>query len=221
MPHLDRLTPDITVVQECAKPETESDQCLWFGDNPRQGLAVRASGSYRLRALEQVPDVPPYVVPVEVTGPNSFTLFAIWSKKHPEYPYVEGIVRAVELYRDLIASGPTVLIGDFNSNAIWDSEHPPSRCHSALVAALGELGLESAYHTHHSEQHGAESRPTYYFHWNEAKPFHIDYCFLPRVWLARLEHVEVANFADWAALSDHRPLVVDVREPGMLANSEA
>jgi len=48
---LEALAPDIAVIQECAKPTCVNDQCLWFGHNPHQGVAVFANGPYRLRAL--------------------------------------------------------------------------------------------------------------------------------------------------------------------------
>jgi hypothetical protein len=210
VPFLDPLAPDIAVIQECAQPLAQTDQCLWFGDNPRQGIAVRAGGPYRLRALSTVADVPPYVIPLEVTGPVSFTLLVVWSKRHPKFPYVEGVVRAVELYRHLLSGHASVVMGDFNSNAIWDAKHPPRANHSALVALLAELGLESAYHAFLREAHGQESRPTHYFHWDEQQPFHIDYCFIPRRWLELVQRVEVPNYADWSGRSDHRPLIVDV-----------
>lgn len=207
---LNALMPDVSVIQECARPVTESDRRLWFGDNPRQGIAVRASGAYRLRSLSQLDDVPPYVIPVEVTGPVSFTLLVVWSKRHPKFPYVEGVVRAVELYRHLLSGNPSVVMGDFNSNAIWDAGHAANANHSALVALLAELGLESAYHAFYGEAHGEESRPTYYFHWDEQQPFHIDYCFIPRKWLRRVRRVDVPSYAEWSGRSDHRPLIVDI-----------
>ena len=210
VPFLNSLMPDVAVVQECGRPIVENDQRVWFGDNPRQGLAVQAAGAYRLRPLPTIAEVPPHAVPVEVTGPRSFTLLAVWSKRHAQYPYVEGVVRAVELYHDLLTAGPSVVIGDFNSNAIWDSEHPPDRNHTALVTALGESGLCSSYHAFHGETHGAETRPTYYFHWNEEKPFHIDYCFVPHAWIPQLGSVEIGSYAAWHGRSDHRPLIVDL-----------
>ena len=209
-PFLNALTPDVAVIQECARPVTESDQRLWFGENPRQGIAVRAGGAYRVRALSPLDAVPPYVIPVKVTGPVSFTLLVIWSKRHPKFPYVEGVVRAVELYRHLLSGKPSVVMGDFNSNAIWDAGHPTNANHSALVALLAELGLESAYHAFHGEAHGEDSRPTYYFHWDERQPFHIDYCFIPRKWLRRVRRVDVPSYAEWSGRSDHRPLIVDI-----------
>ena len=88
-----------------------SDKCLWFGDNPRQGIAVRTSNQYRIRALPTAADVPKFVFPVEVVGPEHFTLLAVWSKGGQKYRYVMGVVKAIQTYRALFESSPTVLIG--------------------------------------------------------------------------------------------------------------
>jgi hypothetical protein len=207
---LDAFAADVAVIQECARPAAESATLLWFGDNPRQGLAVVARGGYRLKRLRRAPSVPKYIFPVEVTGPHNFSLLAVWTKAEQEARYVRAAVRAVYLYRKLIDAGPTVFLGDTNSNVIWDSEHPSDRNHSALVEKLGERGLVSAYHTFFDESHGKETRATYYFHWKEAKPFHIDYCFIPQAWVPALRQVSVEPFEPWKAHSDHRPLLVDV-----------
>ena len=203
------IAPDVAVVQECAQPTAESDQCLWFGDNARQGIAVIAAGDYRLRRLPTANDVPRYVFPIEVTGPISFSLLAVWSKGRQTFPYVRGVVRATELYRDLIEGGPTVLTGDLNSNAIWDATHPKDQNHSALVDVLSEMGLVSAYHRFFGEAQGKETRPTHYFHWTDDHPFHIDYCFVPEPWIADLRRVDVGSYEFWKEHSDHRPLVVE------------
>jgi hypothetical protein len=150
---LDALAPDVAVIQECAKPSIETDQCLWFGDNLRQGIAVFANGPYRIRALPAQPDVPRYAIPVEVDGPTKFLLIAVLSKGGQPSPYVEGVVRAVELYRNLFNQHRTILAGDLNSNAIWDSSHAADLSHSALVKMLSELGLVSSYHFFHREAH--------------------------------------------------------------------
>src|SRR5271165_297011 len=167
-PLLNALAPDIGVIQECARPATATDQCLWFGDNPRQGVAVAANGRYRIFALPAVPGVPRYAIPVEVTGPNHFLLIAVWSKGGQDSPYVEGVVRAVELYRKLFTQYRTVLAGDLNSNATWDGDHRAGLNHSALVKMLSKLGLVSSYHFFHRESHGEEKQPTYYFQWKAA-----------------------------------------------------
>ena len=209
---LDPLAPDIAVIQECAKPATETDQCLWFGHNPRQGIAVFVNGPYRIRALPKVAGVPRYAIPVEVAGPTNFLLIAVWSKGGQASPYVEAVVRAVKLYRKLFAQYPTVLAGDLNSNAIWDSNHAADLNHSGLVKMLSELGLVSGYHFFHREAHGEEKQPTYYFQWKKQRPFHIDYCFIPKIWARRVQRVEVGSYADWKDRSDHRPLLVEIAD---------
>ena len=123
---------------------------------------------------------------------------------------LEAAVRAVYLYRKLIASQPTVFIGDTNSNSIWDAQREQDRNHTALVNRLSELGLVSAYHAFFNEAHGRETQPTYYFQWKQAKAFHLDYCFIPKAWLPALRKVWVEPYETWRAHSDHRPLMVDI-----------
>lgn len=210
VPALAHLLPDIAVIQECAKPVTESDTCLWFGDNARQGIAVLARPPYRISRHQVEADVPKFMFPVQVSGPLSFVMMVAWSKGGQAFPYVEGVVQGVRIYRSVFASVSTVLIGDLNSNVIWDDEHPAESNHSALTSLLSELGLVSAYHCFHDEVQGQESRPTYFFHWKRDRGFHIDYCFVPKAWGSHLQRVEVGTFEAWCHLSDHRPLLVEV-----------
>ena len=93
-------------------------------------------------------------------------------------------------YADLIGTRSTVLIGDFNSNAIWNAEHPAEHNHSAIVSRLDQLGCSSAYHEYFGEAHGSETRHTYFHWWKEERPFHIDYVFIPKLWLPRQQIVQ-------------------------------
>jgi endonuclease/exonuclease/phosphatase family metal-dependent hydrolase len=120
------------------------------------------------------------------------------------------VIRATKQYENLIAPGPAILAGDFNSNVNWDHLHPSDRNHSAMVTMLSKLGLVSAYHAHRGEPYGSETQPTYYFLWNQAKPYHIDYCFLPESWAPKIRSVEVCAYEGWERFSDHRPVVVEV-----------
>lgn len=209
---LEPLAPDIAVIQECARPTSQTDQCLWFGDNRHQGIAVFTNGPYRIRAFPAIADVPRYAIPVEVAGPTNFLLIAVWSKGDRDSPYIEGAVRAVELYRNLFNQYRTVLVGDLNSNAMWDSSHPSDLNHSALVKMLSELGLVSSYHFFYREAHGQERQPTYYFQWKEKRKFHIDYCFIPQEWAQHVQRVEVGSYAEWKDRSDHRPVLVEIAD---------
>lgn len=207
---LEPLSPDIAVIQECPKPPHESESCLWFGDNVRQGIAVLASPSFHLHRLPQLDDVPKYVIPVGVSGPVNFLLLAVWSKGGQRFNYVEAVVKAVMLYRSQIEATPTVLMGDLNSNVIWDATHPKGMNHTALVALLRELGMVSAYHQLHQETAGIESRPTYFFQWKESRGYHIDYAFIPESWSSGIRRVEVGSYEAWKQHSDHRPVLVDI-----------
>jgi endonuclease/exonuclease/phosphatase family metal-dependent hydrolase len=108
---------------------------------------------------------------------------------------------------------PTVVLGDFNSNVLWNHLHSPGRNHTALVQACARLGLISAYHHHFGEEHGKETRATSYFQWKRSRPYHIDYCFVPGAWASHLVSVEVGSYEQWADLSDHRPVIVDFAFP--------
>ncbi len=207
---LDSLNADIAVLQECPRPPIESDRCLWFGDNPRQGIAIIAKPPYSLARLPARRAVPRFIVPMTVTGPRAFTLLAVWSKARQKHTYVAAVMKAVRMYRELLAAGPAVVIGDFNSNTFWDESRPADRNHSALVKMLGGLNLVSAYHTHFGEAQGAETRPTYYFQWKEKQPYHLDHCFIPESWANVLTRVEVPGYEQWKQHSDHRPVIVEL-----------
>ena len=210
-PMLNELRPDIAVVQEIEVPHAQTDQVLWFGDNPQLGMAVVAGKGYTLQALPPLPDVPKYVIPVAVDGPVPFVLFAVWTLGEQPMKYVRALSTAVDMYEHLFAESKVVVMGDFNSNAKWDKEHPKELNHSALVARLKDTGLVSVYHHHRKEPHGSEVEPTFYHQWNEAKPHHIDYCFVPNAWADLAVSVEVGTFEGWKGKSDHRPLVAAIR----------
>lgn len=145
-----------------------------------------------------------------VEGPVSFLLLAVWMKGIGPDRYVRGMHRAINECRALIERHPTVILGDLNSNSIWDHEHPADRNHSALVAELTSLGLVSTYHHARGEAHGAESEPTFYFYRRQQIPYHLDYCFIPARWASRLTQVEVGAWHDWHALSDHVPITATI-----------
>jgi len=217
---LDQFAADIAVIQECGRPVIESETCLWFGDNPKQGIAVASANGYTIRALPALPDIPKFVFPVEVTGPATFLLLVVWSKGKQKFRYVMGVVKALEAYRQLIEHSPTIVIGDFNSNVMWDNWHPKDLNHTAMISALARLGIVSSYHSYFDEAQGAESQPTCYLLWKQARPYHIDYCFIPQSWMPRLRLVHVGSYEDWKQHSDHRPLLVELSDdPGINRDS--
>jgi hypothetical protein len=211
IPLLDPTPADISVIQECGQPTGESNRCLWVGDKANQGVLVLAAPEFSIRRLPTLDGVPKFVIPIGVSGPGiDFTLLAVWAKAASMGGYVNCVSTAVEMYRELIVSLPCVLMGDFNSSVQYASMCPANRNHMTLVTLLTSLGFVSAYHTFFGEVQGQESRPTLYYQWNERRPFHIDYCFIPAAWEKRVTGVVVDGFDAWHAASDHRPLVVDI-----------
>jgi exodeoxyribonuclease-3 len=214
VPSLLALNPDIAVVQECSKKSVDDLRShglsgLWFGSNVNKGLAVFCGKKFALQAV----DAPfgKWIVPVRVHGSVDFNLLAVWAcpvgTKRADN-YIGEVHRCLVKHAGWFRKTPVLVAGDFNSNVQWDANRP-GRNHTEVVRLLVSHGMISAYHTHHQEEQGAETRPTYYFYRHGDKPFHIDYVFVPKRWRLRL--AEVGSFQEWGHLSDHVPLVVDVR----------
>lgn len=210
-PLLDGLQPDIAIFQEIAKPVCEDANTLWFGENPKIGMAIQARPPYQITPFPQMENVPNYVIPIAVTGPVNFLLFAVWTTDDKKLKYVRGLSTAMDIYADVLRDQiPTVFMGDFNSNALWDKLHPSHLNHTSMVERMERHGLVSAFHHHHTVAHGKEAEKTFYHHRKEEKPHHIDYCFVPKTWAGFIAQVKVGTFEEWKADSDHRPLLVEV-----------
>lgn len=217
--------PDIAVVSECARPDilaergvTDLEACsvLWMGENPHKGLGIFAFNDFTVSRVQPFYPTLRFVLPARIEGPRTFNLLAVWAqnasagitRKHQSGP----LRRALTKYKTFIDSGPTVIGGDWNSNAIWDK--PGWRInHMSKVNLLEGMGLYSAYHAFHEEEHGCETIPTHY--WRDRRidgpTYHIDYVFAPLPWLRNTKEFEIGTFDDWIGngLSDHVPLIID------------
>lgn len=219
------LKPDVAVIPECSRDAAracagEGYSVCWWGDNKHKGLAVIAGVPWALdsgRSWARHP-AQKWIAPVKVNGPTNFLLVAVWAcpvGTVRELNYVGQLFQAVKRHKRWFSEGvPTVICGDFNSNAILDRGRKIMR-HTAVVGMLAERNLLSAYHAFFSEEHGKETRPTHYLWHRESKPFHLDYIFLPRPWIQSLSEVSVGSYAQWRSWSDHMPVVVDFSLPSM------
>ena len=102
----------------------------------------------------------------------------------------------------------TLLIGDFNSNKIWDYKARVGD-HSDVVNKLADNNIQSIYHRHFEIEQGIEIHPTFFLQRNLNKPYHIDYCFASAGILEKVQNVEIGTFERWSAFSDHAPLIID------------
>ena len=120
------------------------------------------------------------------------------------------LFRSIHHYKTHLTRKPTILIGDFNSNTIWDKEHRESS-HSHVVKFLEERKIYSSYHLHYKQVQGKEEHPTLYMYRHKDKPYHIDYCFLSGDLATNLHSVEVGDFETWTQYSDHMPVIVTLK----------
>ena len=212
--------PDILIVPECEHPDKllfapnipKPTDVLWFGKNQHKGLAIFSYSNFKFKVLENHNKDIQLIIPIEVSdGILSFNLLAIWANnpKDKDGQYIEQIWKAIHYYNNFISDTNTILIGDFNSNKIWDKTHRESN-HSNVVKLLEDKGIHSTYHTYFNQEQGAEKHPTLYMYRHEDKPYHIDYCFVSKDLLKNVSSVEVGKYEDWIKHSDHVPIIVDI-----------
>jgi exonuclease III len=210
--------PDILVVPECEHPDKlkfnpdtpPPTDIFWHGDNPHKGLGVFSYSQYRFQLLNIHNPNFKHILPLKVTGgPFDFTLFAVWANnpKDRDGQYITQVWKAMHAYDHLLGNSRTMLIGDFNSNTIWDRPRRAGN-HSTVVDRLEAKGIFSAYHQFYGQQQGQEQHPTLFLYRHEDKPYHLDYCFASADLMDKITDVEVGSHQDWAQYSDHTPLLV-------------
>lgn len=210
--------PDILIVQECEhldklKFDADMEQptaMLWFGGNPHKGMGIFSFGDYKLKLRRTHNPAFKMIVPIAVTGgPFEFDLYAVWANNpsDPDGQYVEQVWKAIQYYDKKLKSKRTMLIGDFNSNTIWDRKYREGN-HSNVVKRLAAKGIISSYHEQHRQVQGKEQHPTFYLYRHRDKPYHLDYCFVSEELAQKTQSVEVGEYDDWMKHSDHVPLIV-------------
>ena len=197
---------DIYIIQECENPIdypshsyfSFATNYLWTGERNCKGLGVFAKPSIHLQLNDWEKYCLRNFLSVNVNG--QFDLVAVWACR----PYIEEyyIYQNINL---LNYNDSTVIMGDFNSNAIWDKKHD-TRTHSAVVQQLQSIGLSSAYHLTHKEQQGEETKHTFYLYRHADKGYHIDHCFTSA---KNIQHYQVCDSQNWLDKSDRIPVILE------------
>lgn len=211
--------PDILIVQECEHPDKlgfgkviqTPDDYYWHGDSHHKGIGIYSFSDYKLELLPIFNPKFRYILPFNVTGNGqSFTLFAIWAmdnKEIYEARYIGQIWLAINYYMEILDK-PSILIGDFNSNKIWDYKGRVGN-HTDVVRKLEEKNIHSIYHKHFFSEQGKEKHPTFYLQRNQNKPYHIDYCFASSDIADKVKNIEIGAYENWITHSDHLPLTIN------------
>jgi exonuclease III len=162
-----------------------------------------------------------YLVPYRVEGDfESFLLIAVWTKgiiktdKNDKFEYVQKAHAAIDHYKSFgLLDYRIVLIGDFNSDIIWDSCYRNDQNHSALVEKLKCEGIIDC-----SKINGESSHATYHYYTkNGEKQAVDDHCFASKK-LAESSKFSVPCSDEWIPNengvkrwngSDHCPISVE------------
>lgn len=210
-----RFDADIMVIQECSRKFTkeigrsEGWSSAWFGKNSHKGLGVIVRTPWIIREAYALKAK--WIAKLMIDGPVPLELFPVWAcvgTRRAE-AYIGQVHRLLDTIERKSPSAFTIVLGDFNSNSIWDHQHRINS-HSDAVERFRKLGFKSAYHEYFRGVQGAERHPTYWHTKNRNKPFHIDYVFLSGELLPKLKRVAVGRSNHWLSFSDHAPVIVDL-----------
>jgi len=232
---LDSLNADVYVVQECENPEFSTTafkawagEYLWIGTSnhkglgvfPKNGNTVRTanwSGRFALSGISNrnsawawtTADLKlflPFVLN------DTYSVLGVWTKADGAkvFRYIGQLWKYLQIHKNQLQREKTILLGDFNSNRIWDK---PDRWwnHSDVVEELAEIGLMSVYHAQSFELQGQEKTPTFFLQRNQEKAYHIDYAFASNDLLPRCS-VYIGNLSDWLSVSDHMPVCIEIKD---------
>jgi len=210
--------PDILIVPECEHPDKlkfnadtpKPNDILWFGKNQNKGLGIFSYSEFKFTVLDSHNPELRMIIPIAVNGGGyDFTLLAIWANNPDDIDgqYIEQVWKAIHFYNELLISKQIILIGDFNSNTIWDRTSRVGN-HTDVVKRLEDKGICSSYHLIHNQIHGSEIHPTLFMYRHKNKPYHIDYCFASKFLTDKLQSVEIGEYDFWIQHSDHMPLIV-------------
>lgn len=216
------LDPDLLVIQECEQKEklaealeaTDYNEIIWIGNNPHKGIGVISYKDYQIKKMPVYNKEFEYVLPIQLSkGEKVINLFAIWAMPHKSVrskDYVGQVWGAINYYAESL-DNDSILIGDFNSNAIWNKQRKEGN-HSDVVNFLQEKNIKSLYHQMNNEEHGKEKTPTIYLLKNIKKPYHLDYCFASTNLINKKTNIEIGKPKEWLKLSDHMPLIIEELE---------
>lgn len=226
---ISQLAPDIAVIQECESPAklrwakgvTPPNDFVWYGSNPHKGVGIFSWSDWRFAIDADHDPLIQHCIPVVARRDEEMLhLVAVWAMGHKkkEFSYVGQVYQGVHRYFEFLQQCPAFVLGDWNSNAIWDRERKVSN-HSNVIRKLADAGIVSLYHEYFDEPHGRETQATYWHQRQQFPGYHLDYCAAPKSWLAQVQSVRLGTYDEWGTLSDHSPLTIEFNSSFISRNS--
>lgn len=215
--YVDELDFDVCIIQECEDPSSSpvieyknwAGTHLWIGENRNKGIGVFVRNGNSVLLKNLIDGGNKLFLPFTVN--NDVTVIAVWTKKSDKTSnsYVGQLWSYLKLNSPNIDPTNCMIIGDFNSNAVWDNKRPNGN-HSTVVEFLKALGIQSLYHLHRNEAYGEETEPTHYMYRKKDKGYHIDYCFASNSIIEKPHYMTLGEPSYWLDKSDHMPLIIEV-----------
>ena len=220
---LEEYHHDILVIQECEDPSKSTKaykewatNYLWIGKSKNKGIGVFCKNDISLKQLdwsdintnyknEQLESFLPCLINDDII------LLAVWTKRANSevFGYIGQLWKYLKLHKYKLKDKKVMIIGDFNSNVIWDKWDRWWN-HSDVVNELEEIGIISLYHHLYNEEQGNESQPTFYLQRKLEKSYHIDYIFISSNLIKNKSKLEVGEVNNWLEYSDHMPLFLEL-----------
>lgn len=214
------LDADIYIIQECENPAQSNNKIynnwatnyIWKGDNKNKGIGIFAKNTFKISELDISDEYEGHKIkhflPFSIN--DKLNLLAVWTHQNnsPNFGYIGQLWKYLKVNNQKM--NDFIVIGDFNSNAIWD-QWDRWWNHTDVVRELNDLGLVSIYHNYFNEEQGKESKPTFYLQRKIEKSYHIDYCFLPKKLYTNLINFEIGEGINWTEFSDHNPLIIELK----------
>ena len=212
----DALNADVLVIQECEDPNSSTAEYhswardfLWTGSIKSKGIGIFVKNGASIEALNWDSQGLSHFLPARID--HRLSILAIWTQnaRPASAGYIGQFWKYFQMHRDILTQD-SLIIGDFNSNSIWDKPRREWN-HTTCVQKLEECGFRSLYHLAMDERQGEETTPTFYMYRHESRPFHIDYCFahlskIPDSWAG----LSVGDPSEWLSFSDHVPMIFDL-----------
>lgn len=232
---LDCFDADILIIQECENPAKSTDifrnwagDYLWVGTSKHKGLGVFPKKENKIsrlywrnefqlsglksnsHTLKWSTDDLKLFLPFQVN--NSITILGLWTKGSDScaFGYIGQLWKYLQIHRFELSNNNTLIIGDLNSNKIWD-KYDRWWNHSDVIEELKQIGIESVYHNQFNEEQGKETIPTFFLYRNPEKKYHIDYAFSSSDLLPNCT-LSVGSKEDWLHVSDHMPLLLTLQK---------
>jgi exonuclease III len=218
---LSSFEADVYIIQECENPNINREKNeefrlfsannLWVGRSNNKGLGVFAKNSAKLEKLKWDHSFHgrelQWFIPFSIN--NDLKIVAVWNHRAnaKAFPYIGQFWLFMQNNKEKLRN--SIICGDFNSNTIWDNWDRWWN-HTDVVRELEALEIVSLYHCQTGEEQGKEKQPTFYMHRNSDKPYHIDYAFIARS-MMNGSIIKIGSPSEWLELSDHMPLVVELR----------